>query len=292
MELMIVTGMSGSGKSKAVDIMEDLGFFCVDNVPPQMLWKFAELNSLTSDDHRRMALVVDARSGRAFGELEQKLCQLREQAIPFRLLFLDASNGVLLNRFKEKRRRHPLMGRDQIVTLEQAIREEREMLQPIRMLADCVIDTTHMPPSQLEGQLRNLFSQATGVGDCLPVQCISFGFKHGTAMEADLVFDVRCLPNPFYEPSLRDRTGLEQPVRDYIFQAPESRELLERLYELVDFLYPLYQKEGKRRLVIAMGCTGGKHRSVAFAQAMAEHLEKRSIPVLVNHRDKDKPNRE
>ena len=287
MDFIIVTGMSGSGKSKAIEVLEDLGYFCVDNVPPQLLGKFTDLSQMSNGFSQRMAVVVDARSGSEMGDFNQELNKLREDYFPFKLVFLDTNDSVLLNRYKEKRRRHPLLV-GEIITLEAAIQKEREILAQVRYQADCIIDTSHLSPSQLQQQITDIASQ--GSANSLLVQCMSFGFKYGIPMEADLVWDVRCLRNPFYEEALRERTGLEEDVRDYIFEAEESKILLAKLFDLIDFLYPLYIREGKTRLVIAMGCTGGKHRSVAFAQAIADHLKEKGVPVLVNHRDKDKPN--
>ena len=287
MNFIIVTGMSGSGKSKAIEVLEDLGYFCVDNVPPQLLGKFTDLSQMSNGYSQRMAVVVDARSGSEMGDFNQELKKLREDFFPFKLVFLDTSDSVLLNRYKEKRRRHPLLS-GEIITLEAAIQKEREILSQVRNQADCIIDTSHLSPSQLQQQITDIASQ--GTANSLLVQCMSFGFKYGIPMEADLVWDVRCLRNPFYVEELRERTGLEEDVRDYIFEAEESRMLRAKLFDLIDFLYPLYVREGKTRLVIAIGCTGGKHRSVAFAQAIADHLKEQGIPVLVNHRDKDKPN--
>lgn len=287
MELIIVTGMSGAGKSKVINALEDLGYFCVDNVPPQMLEKFAQLGQSSQGSAQRMAVVVDARGGEMFGDFIGSLARLREAGYPFRLLFLDADDETLLRRYKEGRRRHPLLERSAL-TVEDAIRRERELLRQARQEADFVFDTSLTTPAQLRERVVQTFLASPAQG--MLVQCISFGFKNGLPKESDLVFDVRCLPNPFYVPELRERTGLEAPVRDYIMAAPESRELLERLYALADFLVPLYVREGKSQLTIAVGCTGGRHRSVAFAQAMGEHLREQGLSVAITHRDKDRTN--
>ncbi len=288
MELIIVTGMSGAGKSKAVNALEDMGYFCVDNVPPQMLEKFAQLGQSSHGDAQRMAVVVDARGGDLFSDFAGALEQLRAGGYPLRLLFLDADDGVLLQRYKEGRRRHPLLERSAL-TIEDAIRQERELLAEARRQADFVIDTSFLSPAQLKERVAQTFLAAPAQG--MMTQCISFGFKNGLPKEADLVFDVRCLPNPFYIPELREHTGLEAPVRDYVMKWPQSQELLRRLCGLLDFLMPLYIREGKSQLAIAVGCTGGRHRSVAFAQALGDHLAAQGLPVVVTHRDKDKPNR-
>lgn len=287
MEFIIVTGLSGAGKSKVINALEDLGYFCVDNVPPQMLEKFAQLGQSSQGSAQKMAVVVDARGGEMFGDFAGSLVRLRDAGYPFRLLFLDADDGTLLRRYKEGRRRHPLLERSAL-TVEDAIRRERELLRQARQEADFVFDTSLTTPAQLRERVVQTFLDSPAQG--MLTQCISFGFKNGLPKEADLVFDVRCLPNPFYVPELRERTGLEAPVRDYIMAAPQSRELLRRLYDLTDFLVPLYVREGKSQLTIAVGCTGGRHRSVAFAQAIGEHLQSQGLPVAITHRDKDRTN--
>lgn len=287
MELIIVTGLSGAGKSKVVNTLEDLGYFCVDNVPPQMLEKFAQLGRTSQGNAQRMAMVVDSRGGEMFADFTGALRRLREEGYPFRLLFLDADDETLLRRYKEGRRRHPLLERSAL-TIEDAIRQERDLLAQARQEADFVFDTSLTSPAQLRERVVETFLSTPAQG--MTVQCISFGFKNGLPMEADLVFDVRCLPNPFYVPELKEHTGLEAPVRDYVMAAPQSRELLQRLFDLVDFLLPLYLQEGKSRLTIAVGCTGGRHRSVAFAQAIGEHLREGGAPVVITHRDKGRNN--
>ena len=287
MELIIVTGLSGAGKSKVVNTLEDLGYICVDNVPPQMLEKIAQLGRTSQGNAQRMAMVVDSRGGEMFADFTGALRRLREEGYPFRLLFLDADDEILLRRYKEGRRRHPLLERSAL-TIEDAIRQERDLLAQARQEADFVFDTSLTTPAQLRERVVETFLSTPAQG--MTVQCISFGFKNGLPMEADLVFDVRCLPNPFYVPELKEHTGLEAPVRDYVMAAPQSRELLQRLFDLVDFLLPLYLQEGKSRLTIAVGCTGGRHRSVAFAQAIGEHLREGGAPVVITHRDKGRNN--
>lgn len=287
MEFIIVTGLSGAGKSRVINTLEDLGYFCVDNVPPPMLEKFAQLGQTSQGGVQKMAVVVDARGGEMFRDFSGALERLREDEISFRLLFLDADDETLLRRYKEGRRRHPLLERSAL-TIEDAIRQERQLLSQARQEADLVFDTSLTTPAQLRERVVQTFLSNPAQG--MTAQCLSFGFKNGLPMEADLVFDVRCLPNPFYVPELRDHTGLEAPVRDYVMAAPESRELLRQLLSLVDFLVPLYVREGKSRLTIAVGCTGGRHRSVAFAQAIGEHLRETGVPVVITHRDKDRTN--
>ena len=287
MELIIVTGLSGAGKSRVINTLEDIGYFCVDNVPPQMLEKFAQLGRTSQGNAQRMAVVVDSRGGEMFADFSGALNRLRLEGYPLRLLFLDADDETLLRRYKEGRRRHPLLERSAL-TIEDAIRQERDLLAQARQEADFVFDTSLTTPAQLRERVVETFLSTPAQG--MTVQCISFGFKNGLPMEADLVFDVRCLPNPFYVPELKEHTGLEAPVRDYVMAAPQSRELLQRLFDLVDFLLPLYLQEGKSRLTIAVGCTGGRHRSVAFAQAIGDHLREGGAPVVITHRDKGRNN--
>lgn len=283
MEFTVVTGMSGAGKSKAIDALEDIGFFCVDNIPPQMLGKFVELGKMSGGSIDKVAVVVDARGKDLFRSFIGSLNELGKQETPYRLLFLDARDDVLLNRFKEGRRRHPLLGGNNILTLEDAIRYERRLLRAARERADIVIDTSQMATSRLKECIVQSFLDDER--QSMLVYCMSFGFKNGLPGEADLVFDVRCLPNPYYIPDLKEHTGLEAQVYDYVMKWSQSRELLAKLLDLIDFLIPLYIQEGKSRLVVAVGCTGGQHRSVAFARAISQHLEKSSARVVVNHRD-------
>lgn len=284
MEFIIVTGMSGAGKSKVIDALEDIGFFCVDNVPPMILPKFAELHTLSGGTIPRIAVVVDARGRAMFRDF---LAALDALPIGYRLLFLDAADDVLLHRFKEGRRRHPLLGED-AASINEAIAQERMLLESAKARAHYVLDTSCTAASQLKERIVSMFM--VDDREAMPIHCLSFGFKNGLPGEADLVFDVRCLPNPFYEEALREHTGLEAPVRDFVMNCPQSKELLKKLLELVDFLVPLYLQEGKSQLVIAVGCTGGKHRSVAFAQAIGEHLLEQNIHTIITHRDMKKQN--
>lgn len=287
MEFIVVTGMSGAGKSKVIDALEDIGFFCVDNIPPQMIGRFADLHQMSGGSIDKIAVVVDSRGREMFRDFIGSLDELAGREVRFKLLFLDAEDSVLLKRYKEGRRRHPLLGGN-ILTLEDAIHYERRLLRSARERADYIIDTSQMTIAQLKECIVKTFMEDEN--EAMLVHCMSFGFKNGLPGEADLVFDVRCLPNPYYLPELKNLSGLDEPVRDYVMQFPQSRELLEKLWELIDFLLPLYIQEGKSRLVIAFGCTGGKHRSVAFAQDIASRLTKKGVRVVVNHRDKDKTN--
>lgn len=282
MDFLIVTGLSGAGKSRAVDALEDIGFYCVDNVPPQLISKVAEICLAGNSKIRRVAVVTDLRGGDMFYGLFEELDQMRDKGLTYKLLFLDASDAELIRRYKETRRRHPLAG---VVSggIAEAIRNERVLLRPARERADYVIDTTHLSANELKQRMNNIFLDS--IQNSMLINVMSFGFKYGSPSEADLVFDVRCLPNPFYVDALKPKTGLDPEVREYVMDSDNSRELLEKLRDLVGFLVPLYQKEGKSQLIIGVGCTGGKHRSVTFAEALYQFLAERGYNVRVVHRD-------
>lgn len=282
MDFVIVTGMSGAGKSQAVDALEDLGYYCVDNVPPVLLSKFAELPQQSGGKISRIALVVDVRSRDMFAEYKACLAELKAGGYQFKTLFLDCDNSILLKRYKETRRKHPLMN-DMVTTMSMAIREERELLEAPKHSADFIVDTSLISASQLKNRVRELFSD--GVSQSMVVSCMSFGFKHGLPVDADLVFDVRCLPNPYYVEGLREKTGLDAEVRSYVLGFEQAAGLIPRLFDLMDYLIPLYVQEGKSQLVVAVGCTGGKHRSVVFAELLAQHLSGKGSAVTVSHRD-------
>ena len=282
MELLILTGMSGAGKSQAVNALEDIGFYCVDNVPPELLIRFAALGTQPEEKMGRIALVVDTRSRGLFADFLSHLDELHHARIPFKLLFLDCSDEVIARRYKETRRRHPLQA-DSGMPIAQAILEEREMLQQAVQNADFVIDTTLMTSAQLKLRVHEMF--ARGREGALLVTCMSFGFKHGIPHDADLVFDVRCLPNPFYVDELREKTGLDSDVYEYVMKHEQAQELAARLRSLLDYLIPLYIQEGKSQLVIAFGCTGGKHRSVTFAELFAQYLQRPNLDIRRTHRD-------
>lgn len=282
MDFLIVTGLSGAGKSRAVDALEDIGFYCVDNVPPQLISKVAEICLAGNSKIRRVAVVTDLRGGDMFYGLFEELDQMRDKGLTYKLLFLDASDAELIRRYKETRRRHPLA---EVVSggIAEAIRSERVLLRPARERADYVIDTTHLSANELKQRMNNIFLDS--IQNSMLINVMSFGFKYGSPSEADLVFDVRCLPNPFYVDALKPKTGLDPEVREYVMDSDNSRELLEKLRDLVGFLVPLYQKEGKSQLIIGVGCTGGKHRSVTFAEALYQFLAERGYNVRVVHRD-------
>jgi UPF0042 nucleotide-binding protein len=282
MNFLIVTGLSGSGKSGAINALEDIGYYCIDNIPPQLIPKFADICIKSENVMRNVAIVTDIRGGELFLELDNGLNYFKENSLPCKILFLDASDDVLIKRYKETRRRHPL---DEAShgSIQRAISMERDMLSSVREKADFYIDTSELSMAQLKEDIYGLFLDDPR--DSMVIRVMSFGFKYGCVAEADLVFDVRCLPNPFYIPELKPHTGLDSCVSDYVMQFPQSQELLTKLEDMISFLIPLYQHEGKSQLVIAFGCTGGKHRSVTFAEAMAKFLEANGEKCHVCHRD-------
>lgn len=283
MEFVIISGMSGGGKSKAASFMEDMGFFCVDNLPAALIPKFAELGMAGAGEYDRVVLVTDVRSGTRFDGLFQALDALQSMKCTYRILFMDAEDAVIIKRYKETRRSHPLA--EECESLERAIALERETLEPLRRRADHIIDTSNLSTSKLKGESRRIFSRGGSHEGRMEVRVTSFGFKHGLPMEADLVFDVRFLPNPYYVQELRSHTGLDTDVRDYVFTGTQAEEFLGRTGEFVSWLLPRYEEEGKTSLVIAVGCTGGHHRSVAMAHALAEGLRGQGFPVSESHRD-------
>lgn len=283
MEFVIISGMSGAGKSRAASFMEDMGYFCVDNLPVPLIPKFAELGMAGSEEYGRVVLVTDVRAGAMFDRLFQALDELEAMKCPYRILFMDAGDDVIIKRYKESRRSHPLA--EESESLEAAIARERGMLQPLRQRADHIIDTSEMPTAKLKGELRKTFRRETDGGESMQVNVISFGFKHGLPLEADLVFDVRFLPNPFYITELRHLTGLDAEVREYVFRNGLAREFLDRLSGMLEFLLPRYVEEGKTALVIAVGCTGGHHRSVAIAHEVTQTIARFGYMVAENHRD-------
>ena len=280
MEFVIVTGLSGSGKSRAVDALEDIGFFCVDNMPPSFIQKFYEL--CIEEKMEKVAVVTDTRGGYLFHGLADALQELSAKGLTYKILFLECNDGILYNRFKETRRKHPLVD-DCEGSIEAAIGKERELLKPLRGQADYIIDTTGTSPAQLKERIAELFLGDSVKG--MKIHCMSFGFKYGAPSEADMVIDVRCLPNPFYIESLKHLTGLQHEVSDYVMEQEETQGFVTRFFDMVDYLVPLYSGEGKSSLVIAIGCTGGKHRSVTIAEALARHLGEQDYKATTMHRD-------
>lgn len=283
MEFIIVSGLSGAGKSTVMSILEDIGFFCVDNLPPALIPKFAELCQAGTGAYERVAMVCDIRGGQTFDGLFEALDDLKEMRMDYQILFVEADTETIIKRYKETRRAHPLMGGD--VTLPEAVELERSAMEPVRERAAYVLDTTALSTKKLRDEVLQLFAPNRERREQMSISVTSFGFKYGIPMEADMVFDVRFLPNPFYIDGLRELTGLDAPVRDYIFSFPATGEFLSHLEGLMAFLLPQFVEEGKSALVIAVGCTGGKHRSVAITRALAELIRDKGYPAGENHRD-------
>lgn len=284
MKMVIVTGMSGAGKSTALNVLEDEGYYCVDNMPISLIPKFAELAAGQEDGYTNIALGVDIRSGHALVELDSVLDEMTQRQYHYTILYLDSSDDVLVKRYKETRRTHPLAKDDRV---DKAIATEREQMRFLRKRADVIIDTSKMLTRELKLELQKIFFEDKKFNN-LFVTVLSFGFKYGIPADADLVFDVRFLPNPFYIEELKYLTGNDEPVQDFVMEAPEAKEFLERVDGLVKFLLPNYVKEGKNSLVIAIGCTGGKHRSVTLANAIADIIKDTEYSCKVEHRDIEK----
>ncbi len=285
MKLLIVTGMSGAGKSKAMDALEDIGYYCMDNVPPELLTNLTGLLMNLKLSYQNVAIGVDTRSDNFYSVMGEALKKLKRDAIDCKVMFIDADDTVLLNRYKETRRRHPLIDVcNDIIT--DAIAKERELITPIRNYSEYIVDTSLMTPSGLKEHINSLFLKNPNSG--INILCISYGTKYGSFNYADLCFDVRCLPNPFYIDEMKEKTGLNDEVFDYVFSFDEAKQIKDKLFSLIDYMLPLYVKEGKSQVVIAFCCTGGKHRSVSFARATSEHLKDAGYDVTVNHRDINK----
>jgi UPF0042 nucleotide-binding protein len=282
-ELVIITGMSGSGKASALKAFEDLGYYCVDNLPVELIPRFAEL-ALRSGEIPRTALVVDVREGAQLDKLPAILKSVR-RTIPTRVIYLEASDAVLLRRFSETRRPHPL---GTGTTVRASLSAERRHLRTIRALADLVIDTSKFNVHELRSHLTDRFKQTSGSQQSILVSCVSFGFKHGVPDDADLVFDVRFLPNPHFVPEFRPLTGRDAKVAKYIRSFPQTKEFISRISELLVYLLPHYIREGKSYLTISFGCTGGQHRSVMIAEDVGQRLRKAGYKVKVVHRDSPK----
>ncbi len=285
MRFVIVTGMSGAGKSTVLKFLEDVGFFCIDNLPPSLIPKFIELCENPSFSNDNVALGIDIRGGSLFGELFSFLSEIENEHNRFEILFLDCEDNILLKRYKESRRNHPLNTKGE--RLIDGIRKEREILREIKDRSDYIIDTTHMLTRQLRVQLGDIFLEGKDFKS-LMITVLSFGFKYGIPPDADLVFDVRFIPNPFYITELKGLTGNDVAVRDYVMKWPEAEEFRDKLTEMCEFLIPNYIKEGKNQLVIAIGCTGGKHRSVTLANELYNNLKRVGHSVIIAHRDIDK----
>ncbi len=285
LQLVVVTGLSGAGKSQASHALEDLGFYCVDNLPPALIPTFAELCAGSAGRVNRTALVVDIRGREFFDDAAAALQELEARGYRYQILFLEASDEALLNRYRVTRRRHPLMPSGRVLD---GIAEERRRLEHLRGRAHRIIDTTDLGPRQLRQRLLEIYGEGPGSG-AMTVNVVSFGFRHGLPRDADLVMDVRFLPNPHYVPSLRDLTGNDASVRAYLMEWPLVHRFLELFGGMCDFLLPQYAAEGKPQVTLAIGCTGGRHRSVAVGNWLAEHLRSQGFPVHVEHRDCDLP---
>ena len=284
MELLIVSGLSGAGKSVAMNALEDIGFFCIDNVPAGLLPSITAFSKAGDNQLERVALSMDVRGCRSREQIETALQQLDEQKTPYKILFLDAPDDVLMRRYSETRRRHPISIAEGISTRD-AFLKERQILQPLKERANYTINTGLLSTSQNKERICDLFMKNGGAKNAMRLTIMSFGFKFGLPPEADLVLDVRCLPNPFYVPELKHKTGLDQEVVDFVMGYPEAQELLRRYENFLQYALPLYVKEGKSQLTIAVGCTGGKHRSVCIAKELFEFVSKKGYAATLSHRD-------
>ena len=283
-EIIFLTGVSGAGKSSAMNFLEDNGYYCIDNMPAQLISTFIELMEKT-DSYEKIAIVADVRSEGVFQAFTEAVENLKGEEYKVSIIYLDIKNHVALQRYKLTRRKHPFADKFS-GSIEDALNYEKEVMKPIRQNADYVIDTSDLSTQQLRSRLTQIL-----LGDdsrVMNINVMSFGFKHGIPTDADFVLDVRCLPNPYWIEELRSKTGLDKEVYDYVFSFKESTVLLDKLKNLLDFLNPLYIKEGKSQLVIAIGCTGGNHRSVAIARALAQYFREKWDNVSVNHRDIDR----
>lgn len=286
-DIVIITGMSGSGRTQAMHVFEDMSYFCIDNLPPSLIMQLAEIIGINTGVGRHLCVTSDLRSQGLFDELLDTIETLRDHEMTCKVLFLEASDEVLIRRYSENRRRHPLAKRGD--TMADAIQRERMALASIRERADLVIDTSHMRTATLRRRLQTAFSELSDE-QLMDVHVFSFGFKHGLPVEADLMIDVRFLPNPFYDPEMRTLTGLDEKVSNFVIDHPKTQEFLDAWFRLLDAVMPGYIAEGKPRLSIAIGCTGGQHRSVAIAEATGRYLERHQYHVSISHRDLAKAN--
>lgn len=286
MKLVIVTGMSGAGKSTAMKMMEDMGFYCVDNLPVSLLGKLVDIaGEDRSEEMEKIAIGVDVRSGRGFDEVGRELEKLRERKISFEILYLESEDSILVKRYKETRRAHPLAPEERI---DKGLARERQKLVGIRAKADYIIDTSQLLTRELKVELEKIFVQRQDYRNLI-VTILSFGFKYGIPRDSDIVMDVRFLPNPYYVEGLRSKTGNDKEIQDYVMQFPEGEEFLDRLHGLIDFLIPNYISEGKTQLVISIGCTGGKHRSVTLANELYKRMKDgKGYGLKIEHRDIEK----
>ena len=284
MNFIIVTGMSGAGKSSAINFFEDMGYYCVDNLPPTLIKSFAELIVAQENKLSKVVLGIDTRGGGLFADLFSSLGELVESGHTYEIIFFDCSDAELIKRYKETRRLHPLARSERI---EEGIVREREILKEIKEKAHHIIDTSYLLPKDTRGVLYKIYYEEKAF-DSIMITMVSFGFKYGIPIDADLVFDVRFAPNPYYIQEMRPLTGNDAVVRDYVMQFEVTQEFLAKLQEMISFLIPNYKKEGKNQLVIAIGCTGGKHRSVTVANALYDFLQEKGHTVIKQHRDIEK----
>ncbi|WP_046499428.1 RNase adapter RapZ [Syntrophomonas zehnderi] len=278
--VLIITGLSGAGKTQTMNCLEDLGYYCVDNLPPALMIKFIELSMQSEARIEKVALVIDVRGGEFFHDLSQSLNELEENQIAFEILFLEASEEVLVRRFKESRRRHPLAISSRLL---EAIRMERNILEELRGRANIIIDTSNLTPRELKNKLLSYYSEGNK-GD-FTINIVSFGYKAGIPLDCDIMMDVRFLPNPFYDPLMRTMTGEDDDVIRYVLENPVTKSFTRRFLNLLKFLVPYYIEEGKTNLVLSIGCTGGQHRSVVLADYCGGQLKKMGYNVIVRHRD-------
>ena len=283
MDFLIVTGMSGAGKTRALQNLEDMGYYCVDNLPPQLILYFLDAELSAGALHEKTAVTVDIRSEELLAGIDRLVSGLEQKGLRTRILYLDAADVVLQNRYKESRRLHPLIRRGDAKDLPSALRLEREALSGMRSSADIVLDTSHLSSGELRQKLIEIFGRESGA--MMSIEFVAFGFKYGILADADIVIDVRCLPNPYYVDGLRHLTGEDKAVKDFVLGSDEGRELYRRVLDLLDYSIPLYLKEGKSRLVIGFGCTGGQHRSLVFASALKEHFDAIYPGVTLSKRD-------
>ncbi len=279
--LVVLTGVSGAGKSTAMRFLEDTGYYCIDNMPPELMSTFISLLE-NGNNYSKVAIVTDVRSSHVFKDIIESVQEIENYNYLVKIVYLDINDKEALKRYKLTRRKHPFADKFN-GSISQAIAYEKEILSSLRARADHVIDTSDMDDQKLRARLAQIL--LNNDSEVMNIHCMSFGFKHGIPAEADFVIDVRCLPNPYWVENLRNKTGMDKEVSDYVFSFDQSKELLDRLISLLDFLNPLYIKEGKSQLVIAIGCTGGNHRSVAFAEKLKQHFSKKWDNVSVNHRD-------